>query len=128
LSAAEEFLKHYVSLLNFAYATGDVAPLIAASDKGCVGCKGTAEYLLKTNGKNGGLSGDYADHLVAVKELFRGDSGRVGGSVTVRSGNYTERLTPTAKPVQKKARTEDWQFTLAPIGGDWVMYEIQVDE
>lgn len=117
-----------MSLLNFTYTTGDVDPLLAASDKGCVGCKGTADYLLKTNARNGGLSGDYTDHLIAVKELFRGDSGRLGGSMTVRSGNYTERQTSSASPVQKPAHTETWQFTLAPVGGDWVMYEIQVDQ
>ncbi|MEV8378601.1 DUF6318 family protein [Kribbella sp. NPDC056861] len=128
LSAAEDFLKHYIDLLNFTYATGDTHPLLAASDKGCVGCQGTADYLLKTNARNGGLSGDYTDHLIDVKELFRGDSGRLGGSMTVRSGNYIERPTPSASPVPKQAHTETWQFTLAPAKGNWVMYEIQVDQ
>jgi len=127
LSAAESFVGHYVALLNYAYANGDTKPMLAASDKGCVGCKGTADYLNTTNGRNGGLTGDYADHLVAVKDLFRGSSGRVGGSLTVRSGNYTERVSPTAAPAQKKAHTETWQFTLSPTGGNWVMYEIQVE-
>jgi hypothetical protein len=127
MAAAEAFLSHYVGLLNFTYATGDTQALLAASDKGCVGCAGTADYLKKTNGKNGGLSGDYSDHLIEVKELFKGSSGRVGGSVTVRSGNYVERATPTSTPVQKRAHTETWQFTLAPSGANWVMYEIQVD-
>jgi hypothetical protein len=128
LSAAEAFLDHYVALLNFTYSTGDTQAVLAVSDKGCVGCKGTADYLKKTNGKNGGLAGDYADHLVNVKEIFRGSSGRVGGSAIVRSGNYTERSTPTAAPAQKKAHTETWQFTLSPNGNNWVMYEIQVAE
>jgi uncharacterized protein DUF6318 len=128
LSAAEAFVTHYVDLLNFAYATGDIQPLLSVSDRGCVGCNGTADYLRKTNGKNGGLTGDYKDRVMAVKELFRGASGRVGGSVVVRSGTYTERTAPTASPRQKPAHTETWQFTLSPVGGSWVMYEIQVEE
>jgi hypothetical protein len=127
LSAAEAFLGHYLALLNFAYTTGDTAPLLSASDKGCVGCKGTADYLAKVNGRNGGLSGDYADRLVDVKEIFKGASGRVGGSLTVQSGSYTERSTPSASPVQKKAHTETWQFTLSAAGKAWVMYEIEAD-
>ncbi|WP_337926033.1 DUF6318 family protein [Kribbella italica] len=127
LSAAEAFLGHYLALLNFAYTTGDTSPLLAASDKGCVGCKGTADYLAKVNGKNGGLSGDYADRLVEVKEIFKGASGRIGGSLAVQSGNYVERSSPSASPVQKKAHTETWQFTLSAAGNAWVMYEIEAD-
>lgn len=128
LGAAESFLGHYVALLNYAYATGDTAPMLAASDKGCVGCSGTAQYLKVTNGRNGGLTGDYADHLAAVTDLFRGTGGKVGGTVSIRSGNYVERVGPTAAPTQKKAHTESWTFTLAPASGNWVMYELQVAE
>ncbi|GAB2567721.1 DUF6318 family protein [Kribbella endophytica] len=127
LSAAEAFLGHYLALLNFAYATGDTTPLLAASDKGCVGCKGTADYLTKVNGRNGGLAGDYADRLVEVKEIFKGASGRIGGSLAVQSGNYVERSSPSASPVQKNAHTETWQFTLSAAGNAWVMYEIEAD-
>jgi hypothetical protein len=128
LAAAEAFLGHYVDLLNYAYSTGDTAPVLAASDKGCVGCNGTAQYLKVTNGRNGGLAGDYADHLVAVTDLFRGTGGHVGGTVAIRSGNYTERVSPSAAPTQKKAHSESWQFTLAPANGNWVMFELQVAE
>jgi hypothetical protein len=128
LAAGEAFVRHYVALLNYAYATGDTASMLAVSDKGCVGCNGTAAYLKTTNGRNGGLTGDYADHLVAVTDLFRSSSGRVGGTAEIRSGNYTERVSPSATPEQKRAHTENWQFTLSPASGNWVMYELQVAE
>ncbi len=128
IAAGDAFLGHYLALLNYAYATGDTGPMLAASEKGCAGCKGTADYLTKVNGRNGGLSGDYADHLVEVKEIFKGTSGRLGGYLAVRSGNYTERLTPSASPTQKKAHTETWRFTLSAAGKSWVMYEIQVEQ
>jgi hypothetical protein len=128
LAAAAAFLRHYVALLNYAYATGDTAPMLAASDKGCVGCGGTADYLKATNGRNGGLAGDYSDHLVAITDLFRSSDGRVGGNVSIRSGAYTQRLGGTAGPAPKKTHTEKWQFTLSAAKGNWVMYELQVAE
>ncbi|TWD81521.1 hypothetical protein FB561_2637 [Kribbella amoyensis] len=128
MPAAEAFVGYYVQLLNHAYATGDVDPLLAASDEGCLGCAGTADYLKTTNGSNGGLSGDYVDHLVAVDGLFTGSSGRVGGTVRIRTGDYTERTAPTAAPVRRRSSTQTWRFTLSAANGNWVMYEVEVEE
>ncbi|WP_143465881.1 DUF6318 family protein [Kribbella sp. ALI-6-A] len=128
LAAGEAFIAYYVDLLNYSYATGDPAPFLAASDKGCLGCQGVAQYTRKVNVKNGGVKGDYKDKLVAVKEIYRGESGRLGGSATIKSGTYEERLTPTASPVQQTSSDGTMEFTLSSNAGNWVMYEMQIDE
>lgn len=126
LAAGEAFIRHYVDLLNYSHGTGDSGPLLAASDKGCIGCKEIADYAQKINAKNGAIEGDYTDHLIDVKEIFRGSSGRLGGSATLKSGTYTERESPSASPVPQGGVTGTMEFTLSPSGGNWVMYEMEI--
>lgn len=126
LAAGEAFLGYYVALLNYSYATGDPAPFLAESDKGCVGCSGLADYVRKINAKNGTLEGDYTDHLVDVKEIYRGESGRLGGSASIKTGAYSERPSPGALPVPQESSTGSMEFTLSPSGGNWVMFEMQI--
>ncbi|MFB6720311.1 DUF6318 family protein [Kribbella sp. NPDC056345] len=128
LAAGEAFVGFYVGLINYAYETGDAEPLLAESDKGCLGCKGFAEYVRKTNAKNGGLTGDYKDRLTNVKEIFRGTGGKVGGSAELKSGVFEERTAPTAEPVTHDPGTGTMEFTLSPRDGDWVMFEMQIKE
>lgn len=128
LAAGEAFIGYYVDLLNYSYATGAPDAFLSESDKGCVGCQGLADYVRKTNAKNGGLQGDYRDQLVSVKEIYRGKSGRVGGSATIKTGNYQERTTPGASPIPQPAGSGTMEFTLSPSGGNWVMYEMQINE
>lgn len=126
MAAGEAFIAHYLDLLNHASATGDPAPFLAASDKGCLGCQGLADYTRKVNVKNGAVKGDYKDKLIAVKEIYRGESGRLGGSATIRSGIYEERLTPTASPVLQTSADGTLEFTFSSSAGNWVMYEMQI--
>ncbi|WP_433165638.1 DUF6318 family protein [Kribbella sp. CA-247076] len=128
LAAGEAFLGYYIELLNYSYVTGDSAPFLAESDKGCVGCNGIAKYVQKINANNGGLEGDFKDQLVDVKEIYRGESGRLGGSASVKSGAYRERPTPGAPLVSQPASTGTMEFTLSAKGGNWVMFEMQINE
>ncbi|WUJ55633.1 DUF6318 family protein [Kribbella sp. NBC_00382] len=128
LAAGEAFIGYYVDLLNYAYSTGDAELLLAESDKGCVGCKGIAGYVRKINAKNGGLQGDFKDRLIDVKEIYRGKSGHLGGSASLKSGTFQERATPGASPVPQPAGTGTMEFTLSPSAGNWVMYEMQINE
>ncbi|WP_255513101.1 DUF6318 family protein [Kribbella caucasensis] len=128
LAAGEAFLGYYVDLLNYSYTTGDPQPFLAESDKGCLGCQGLADYVRKINAKNGGLQGDYKDQLMDVKEIYRGSSGRLGGSASVKTGTYQERATPGSSPIPQAASTGTMEFTLAASAGNWVMYEMQIDE
>jgi hypothetical protein len=115
-------------LLNYSYLTGDPDPFLAASDVGCLGCKGIADYVRKINAKNGGLTGDFKDQLVVVKEIYRGQSGRLGGSATLKTGTYQERVTPGASPVPQPGSTGTMEFTLSAKAGNWVMYEMKINE
>ncbi|GAA1532275.1 DUF6318 family protein [Kribbella lupini] len=126
LAAGEAFIAYYVSLLNYSYATGDPKPFMAESDQGCLGCKALAGYVQKVNAQNGGLTGDYVDKLQAVKEIYRGEAGKLGGSATLKSGDFVERASPSASPVPKKSATGTMEFTLSPSGGNWVMFEMQI--
>ncbi|WP_157979852.1 DUF6318 family protein [Kribbella monticola] len=128
LAAGEAFIGYYVELLNYSYITGDPSAFLTESDKGCLGCKALADYARKTNAKNGGLKGDFKDQLVAVKEIYRGKSGRLGGSATIKTGTYQERPTPGASPIAQPGSTGTMEFTLSPSAGNWVMYEMQIDQ
>jgi hypothetical protein len=128
LAAGESFLGYYIDLLNYSYVTGDPAPFLAESDKGCVGCNGLAAYVRKVNAKNGGLQGDFRDQLVDVKEIYRGEEGKLGGSAALKTGAYQERPSPGASPVPQAASSGTMEFTLSPSGGNWVMFEMQINE
>ncbi|MFI7064930.1 DUF6318 family protein [Kribbella sp. NPDC050124] len=126
LSAGEAFVKYYVGLLNYASTTGDVQPLLSASEGGCRQCKVYANYVQGVNAANGGLSGDYVERVTDVPDLFRGDSGRLGGYAAVTIGAYTSKDSPSAKPVTSTVRKYKREFTLSPQQGSWVMYEMEL--
>ncbi|WP_405071022.1 DUF6318 family protein [Kribbella sp. NBC_01510] len=128
LSAAEAFIGYCVALQNYAYATGDSQYFLAESDDGCIGCKAISDFVKFSNASNGGLSGDYLDKLISVKEIVRGSSGKVGGSAELRSGAYMERPSPSAKPVARPASSAVMEFTLSTQGSNWVMYELEIKE
>ncbi|WP_371406973.1 DUF6318 family protein [Kribbella sp. NBC_00662] len=128
LAAAEAFIRHYIDLMNYASQTGDGAPLLAASDAGCVGCKQYADFAKKVNGSNGGLSGDYLERVTEVSELIRGTAGRLRGSAAVTVGVYTTQTSPSAKPATSKAAKYTEQVALSPSKGNWVMFEIELED
>jgi hypothetical protein len=128
MAAAEAFVGYYISLQNYAYTTGDPQYMLAASDKGCLGCKGIGDFVKMSNGSNGGLSGDYLDRLDEVKEIVKAGSGRLAGTAEVSTGDYKERPSPSATPVSRSAGSATLAFTLSPAGNNWVMYEMEINE
>jgi hypothetical protein len=126
LSAGEAFVRYYVDLLNYASTTGDTQPLLSASESGCRQCKVYADYVKAVNAANGGLKGDYFERVTDVPDLFRGDSGRLGGYAAVTIGAYTSKDSPSAKPVTSAAQKYRREFTLSPQQGSWVMYEMKL--
>jgi hypothetical protein len=128
LAAAEAFIRHYIDLMNYASQTGDTSALTAASEGGCRRCQQYADFVKKVNEANGGLSGDYRERVKEVSELVRGGSGRLGGSAIVTIGAYTTKASPSAKPVTSKAKTYTEQVALSPAGGNWIMYEMKLEQ
>jgi hypothetical protein len=102
--------------------------MLAESDRGCLGCKGIGDFVKISNGKNGGLSGDYLDRLDSVKEIVRGDAGRVGGSAKIQTGAYRERPSPSASLMSRPPASATLEFTLSPANGNWVMYEMEINQ
>ncbi|MGC4940190.1 DUF6318 family protein [Kribbella sp. DT2] len=128
LAAAEEFVRYYSDLLNYASATGDTARLLGESDTGCENCKSYADFVKKSNAANGLLTGDYREKVGDVAELVRGVHGRVGGSATIQVGRYVSRQTATASPFTSEATKYNRKFALSARGQRWVMFEMQLVE
>lgn len=42
---AAAFIRHYFDLMNYAYATGDLAPVQAIREPGCEACRGMEEII-----------------------------------------------------------------------------------
>lgn len=121
-------MQYYSALLNYASDTGDTSDLLAVSDAGCHRCKAYADFVEKSNAKNGGLRGDYHEQLKEVSELVRGQNGRLGGSATILIGAYVSKDTPTSEPISTKAATYKRELALSPQAGNWVMYEMKLVE
>ncbi|MET9314472.1 DUF6318 family protein [Kribbella sp. NPDC003505] len=121
LTAGEAFVRYYVSLMNYASTTGDIAPLMSVTTTNCKQCKGFADYVAKVNAANGGLTGDYLERVDDVPDLFRGEGGRLGGYAAVTIGAYTSKDSPSAKPVTSTVRKYRREFTLLAQQGSWVM-------
>jgi len=128
LAAAEVFVRYYSDLMNYASSSGDGAAMLRASDAGCENCKAYADFVKISNAANGLLTGDYREHITDVSELVRGQSGKVGGSASVKVGAYISRETPSATPIVSEATNYKREFALSPQGGNWVMYEMKLVE
>lgn len=126
LAAAELFIRHYVDLMNYSARTGDTQALRAASDPECVGCGKYFASVEKVNEQNGGLSGDYREKVIEVVELTRAEHERLAASTTVTVGTYLARQSPAAKPVTVKAAGYTEEMVLAPSGGNWRMFEMEL--
>lgn len=128
LAAGEAFVRHYIDLMNYASQTGDGKPLLAASEAGCVGCKEYSDFAKKANAANGGLSGDYFERVVEVKQLVRATNGHLRGSAAVAVGAYTTRDSPSAIPAKSKATNYTEQVSLVASKGNWIMFEIELED
>ncbi|MGW7686495.1 DUF6318 family protein [Kribbella sp. NPDC054772] len=128
LAAADQFIRYYSELLNYASATGDTAPMLSNSETGCENCKSYAKFVAQSNAANGLLQGDYLEKITDIPELYRGESGRLGGSATVAIGAYTSKQSTTAKPINLKAAKYTREFALSPQSGNWIMYEMKLDK
>jgi hypothetical protein len=126
LAAAAQFVHYYNTLLNYAAETGDTAPLLGASDAGCENCKSYASFVAQANVANSLLKGDFRERITDVPELYRGDSGRVGGAAIVTVGAYVSQKSKTATPRNIPAAKYRREFALSPQAGNWVMYEMKL--
>jgi hypothetical protein len=111
--------------MNYAADTGDIGPLLQASEAGCENCKVYAQIVKKSNAANGLLSGDYHEHVKEVSELIRRPENQLGGSAIVSVGQYISRDAASANPTTSKATTYKREVALSAQGGHWVMFELR---
>jgi hypothetical protein len=57
-AAAKAFVRHYIELINHATATGEMAPLITASDPQCRSCKAVVERIDGVYQKGGSIESE----------------------------------------------------------------------
>ncbi|MDX2974604.1 DUF6318 family protein, partial [Kribbella solani] len=126
LAAADQFVRYYSELLNYASATGDTAPMLGSSEAGCENCKSYAKFVGQANAANGLLKGDYLEKITDIPELYRGENGRLGGSATVAIGAYTSKQSASASPINLKAAKYTREFALSARSGNWIMYEMKL--
>jgi hypothetical protein len=84
--------------------------------------------MRKFNAKNGGLRGDYKNVLVRVDEIYHSKGGHLDGTASIKVGTYEERVSPDASPTPQTGRNGTMRFALSPSSGNWVMYEMQLNE
>ncbi|MEV6282941.1 DUF6318 family protein [Kribbella sp. NPDC051770] len=126
LAAGEAFIRHYIELLNYGARTGDVSAIQTASDPGCLGCAAYIKSVTKINAANGGLKGDFAERLIEVSELTRADDGQLAATTQLKVGAYTAQESSTAKPVSIAAAEYVQEMALAPSGGSWTVFEMEL--
>ncbi|MFG1910862.1 DUF6318 family protein [Kribbella sp. NPDC048928] len=126
LAAAEQFVRHYISLMNYAAATGDTSGMRTVSATDCDGCSKYYASVEKINEAGGGLSGDYLERVVEVTELTRTAKDKVAATTDVTVGKYTARRSRTSTPVVVQATPYTEEMVLAATGGNWQMFEMEL--
>lgn len=126
LAAAELFVRHYISLMNYAATTGDASAMRSVSAKDCDGCAKYYTSVEKLNEADGGLGGDYLERVVEVTELTRTGKDKVAASTDVTVGKYLARRSPSATPVVVPATPYTEEMVLAAVSGNWQMFEMEL--
>lgn len=121
---AAAFAQYWVALMNYAYATGDTAPLEAATDPQCSECQGLIDdFTTSLDGGNrleGGrvsvsnvVGGEVPDNgLYVVTASFEQEAATSIGP----SGNVVESM-PASAPAPIA-------FYSAPTGDSWLMRRV----
>lgn len=120
-AGAVAFVRHYVDLINYAQATGDVEPLAAAEDTGCASCAKGRETLSEIYRAGGSIEGG----RLSFRPTSSSPNGRYKGwlitgvlrfapeTVTRRRGEGPEQLgggsTPVNAFVTMSNDAHDWR-------------------
>lgn len=88
-NGAATFVRHYVGLLGYASATGDIGELNRLSDPNCGGCSDYSNYFRKTYADGGWIRGrSWANaEIKLVFEDTAGSESRATTTVTIASGS-----------------------------------------
>lgn len=89
VDGAAAFIRHYFDVVNYAYRTGDVAPLDAISAEGCASCLNVLDRAVQGNASGGGMR----DGAISIGDLAvaAGDPAtglEATGSLSQRAGTW----------------------------------------
>ena len=117
------FVRHYFAVVDYAYATGDTAPLAAASDPECGPCGGIKEMIDSTMQEGG----SYGSLTIQISELSVPD-GEPQGAVEVHmvyTADGAIKLDSSGAEVGRleSAADERVRVVLVPVGSSWHMYD-----
>lgn len=126
LGGAEDFVRYYIELLNYASDTGDTRPLKAQSGSSCGGCHDYANLYEQTY-RSGGFfeDGDWVPQPQVLKQNFEGTV-RLVVTVDAKPGRYKERRTAPTRAYGSNQYS--LTFVLSRSNGRWVVREFDGSE
>lgn len=88
-AGAIAFVEHYLALINYATASLDVAPVVAASLPGCKGCAAGAEGISRIKRENGTIIGGKTTATDMKAQLSQGET-RTFATITYKGTSAPE--------------------------------------
>lgn len=124
---AEEFVRYFWDVVNYAQATGDTSPIVDASADGCKACDaGVAgvEEVFRRGGRY--IGGEATVERVSAELLGAGEQlfSRVVGEIDI--AGFTIDLPEPAEDTVKPAVKHREQFDLVATSGGWLVAQFQV--
>ena len=119
-AGAEAFVRHWIDLLNYAYATGDTEPVKAVSDAGCEACQTIFSVIQQRAAGNKRLEGGLIK-LVSVRSPPPDDVGLVGVSVRYEQADGIEIAPDATRTTVTGSPPDNFGFALTYDDGAWAM-------
>ncbi|WP_420819123.1 DUF6318 family protein [Nocardioides iriomotensis] len=96
--AAKAFARHFVDLVNYASATGDVEAINAVASDSCRVCRGMADGIQDVYSKGGHLEGD-GWRVLGTKVLSGGRENERAISLTLLVSSQRRYEKPNSEPI-----------------------------
>ena len=122
-AGAMAFVRHYFAVVDYAYATGDTAPLAAVSDPKCSPCSGVKD-MIDTAVMAGG-SWETEPTTVTRVSVPQGEPMGAVNVLLTYSSQAARELSSTGGEVRTFPALVDQtvQLVLVPEGASWLMFD-----
>lgn len=125
VESADAFTRFYLTLLDYAASTGDVAPLQSWSDKGCVGCGDLIRRYVAVFSAGGSYRGDYTIKNVATTSVRLNQTKAAEVKFRATIGRHAVLEKRGASPIVYPGETIRWRLALLARKGQWITYEME---
>lgn len=123
-AAAEAFVKFYWEMVNYAQATGDVAPLQSLGTK-CINCDDGAGFIENAYSKGGEIRGGNASvRRIETRFVKRSDSWWAVVECDIKLTPQTVDLPGTAQDQHFEGGPVDIRIYLQPISSGWTIRSV----